>query len=117
MPLEDTSKVDAISTDPKTGFVVLTIFDAWDWSDERIHLLTLQAKLNAYFDFIQSGQIREAYPAAEGRPLAIRVMTKFPLSFSGQEFLQRAATAASQLNVAILHLHLEETASDQQKVC
>jgi hypothetical protein len=68
MPLEDTGKVDAISTEPATGSVVLTIFNAWEWSDERAHLLALQAKLNAYFDFIQSGQIREAYPSTEGRP-------------------------------------------------
>src|SRR5436309_1853148 len=99
MPLEDTSKVDAISTEPGTGSVVLTIFDAWDWSDERTHLLALQAKLNAYFDFIQSGQIREACHSAEGRSLVIQVMTKFPVSLSGEEFLRQAASVASQLNV------------------
>jgi hypothetical protein len=34
------------------------------WSDEWQHLLALQAKLNAYFDFVQSGQIFEVRPEA-----------------------------------------------------
>ena len=42
MPLEDSSKVDAISTDPRTGAVWLTIFDAWDWIEETRHLRALR---------------------------------------------------------------------------
>lgn len=109
MPLDDSGKVDAISTDPRTGAVTLTIFDAWDWIEEPRHLLALQAKLNAYFDFIQSGQLLEAYPAAEDLPLTIQVITKFPLSLSGEELLHRAAIVASELNVAVSHLLLEES--------
>lgn len=107
MPLENTSTVDAISIEPETGAVVLSIFDAWDWSDERAHLSALQAKLNSYFDFIQSGQIRESYPKAQGRQLKIQLVTQAPLTDNGSEFLKRAAMVASELDVIICHLHLK----------
>ncbi len=100
MPLEDTTKVDAISTDP-AGPVNLTIFDAWDWSDERAHLVALQAKFNVYFGFIQSGQLVENYPKAKELPLVIRVITKFPLSQAGEKLIEQAGIAAAQLSIKV----------------
>lgn len=107
MPLEDTTVVDAISTDENAGKVFLTIFDAWDWTEERAHLEALQDKINAYLDFIQSGQISEAYPASAGHKLGIRVITKYPLPIAGVEFLNRAAETAAEIDVAIHHQHLK----------
>ena len=109
MPVDDTAHVDAIGVDRRTGEVVLTVFDAWDWTNEREHLYALQSKLNTYFDFIQSGQINEAYPASLGRRLAIQVATKYPLSASGKDLLRRAAIAASQINVTVRDILLRET--------
>src|ERR1700681_2135590 len=69
MSLDNLEVVDAVGTEKDGGTIVLTIFDAWDWDDRREHLLALQAKLNSYFAFVESGQIYEAYPSAAGRTL------------------------------------------------
>lgn len=86
--------VDAIGTEEETGTVVLSIIDSWDWTNEQAHLEALQAKINAYFDFIESGQLLDAYPAANNRPLRIDVATKYQLADSGIDLLHRAMKAA-----------------------
>jgi len=50
MPIDDLSVVDAISLD-QHGVVNLTIFDAWDWTDEGVHLLAIQEKIKSLFWF------------------------------------------------------------------
>ena len=62
MTLDNLEVVDAVGTERDGGTIVLTLFDAWDWDDQRQHLLALQAKLNAYFGFVESGQIDGVYP-------------------------------------------------------
>jgi hypothetical protein len=103
MSLDNLGVVDAVSTEKDSGTIVLTIFDAWDWDDQREHLLALQAKLNAYFGFVESGQIFEAYPSAVGRTLRIDVISRYPVPDIALTFLEEAAAAASQLNIAITH--------------
>lgn len=57
MALDQLDTIDAAGTDRATGEIVLTIVDAWNWFDEPAHLAALQAKLNAYFGFVEAGQI------------------------------------------------------------
>ena len=80
MSLDNLEAVDAVGTEKDSGTVVLTIFDAWDWDDQTRHLMALQAKLNAYFGFVESGQIYEAYPAAAGKALRLDVISRYPLA-------------------------------------
>jgi hypothetical protein len=103
MSLDNVEVVDATGTERDSGTVVLTIFDAWDWDDQRRHLLALQAKLNAYFGFVESGQIYEADPAAAGRALRIDVVSRYPMPDAALTLLEKAATVASQLGVTITH--------------
>ena len=77
MTLETVETVDAIGIEDATQHAVLTIADSWDWEDERIHLSALQDKLNAYFEFIESGQIWEFYPTAHGKRIRIDVVFRF----------------------------------------
>lgn len=56
MAIDDPAIVDAIGI-VRTGMVVLTILDSWDWEEAKSHLLALQSKLNAYFDFIEEGKL------------------------------------------------------------
>jgi len=91
MALENVHVVDAVGTDTITGVVVLTLVDAWDWRDERTHLAALQAKLNAYFEFVESGQLEENYPEARDRPRRLEVVTKHPVAAAGQRLLDQAA--------------------------
>lgn len=101
MSLDNTNAVDAIGTEIETGNVVLTIADSWDWDNEEQHLQALEDKTDAYLAFIESGEIVEAYPAAQGKTVVIDVVTRYPIPPKGMDFLKRASAAASELGVII----------------
>lgn len=103
MSLDTLDTIDALSDDKDGSGVSLAIIDGWDWSDEARHLFALQAKLNAYFDFVQSGQIFEARPAARGKKLRIDLLTKYPLPEKASKFIGIASQAARQLDIEIAH--------------
>jgi hypothetical protein len=107
MGLENCDVVDAVGTDINTGKIVLSILDSWDWTDERTHLERLQAKLNAYFSFVDSRQIYDDYPDTEGRGLVVDIVGKFPMPDSVSEFLERAATVASTVGVELTYRHVK----------
>jgi Family of unknown function (DUF6572) len=50
----------------------------------------LQAKLNKYLAFVESGEILARYPDAKDRLVAIRVVFKFKPDQEGTAFLDRA---------------------------
>ncbi|MYN00829.1 hypothetical protein GTP41_01825 [Pseudoduganella sp. DS3] len=106
MGLDNCDIVDAVGTDISTGKIVLSVLDSWDWTDESEHLKTLQAKLNAYFSFVDSRQIYEAYPNAEGKGLVVDIVTKFPIPESGMKLLEKAAVVASSVGLELTHRHL-----------
>lgn len=97
--------VDAIDIDKETGAVVLTIFDAQDWEDEREHLLALQAKINAYFSYIQGGELYEEHPQTEGRPLVINIIQRLEAPPAFERFLAAANDVAAPLDISITHQH------------
>lgn len=101
MPLHQPKIVDAIGIEKDTGIVILTIVDSWDWVDEKRHLLALQEKLNAYFNFIESGEICESYPKAAGRKIIIDVIGRFPVPESAASFFAKANQACTDLGVQL----------------
>jgi hypothetical protein len=88
MSIDQTDIVDFISIEDATGRVLLTVSDHLDWSDEHFHMHVLQAKLNTYLRFCESGEIYSAYPQAKGRPIAFLVAAKHPLSLAAREFYE-----------------------------
>ena len=102
MGIDNPTVVDAVSTAKDGSRVHLTIFDADDWSDERAHLFALQAKLNGYFDFVQSGQLFEEYPAAERAPVMIDVF-RVPPSEKAKGLLARADEMSRQLGLKVAY--------------
>ena len=86
MSIEQKDKIDFISTTPENK-VELTISDHLEWDAENNHLLVLQDKLNAYLDFIQSGQILEDYPSAENKEIIICVVMKYAPTEDALTFL------------------------------
>lgn len=107
MGLENCDVVDAVGTDMRDGKIILSILDSWDWSDERAHLKRLQEKLNAYFSFVDSRQIYDDYPDAEGRGLIIDVVARFPIPDSAAEFLERAASVALKVGAELTYRHVK----------
>ena len=101
MGLENVSMVDAVGIEPASDCVVLSIIDSWDWSDERGHLLALQNKLNSYLGFIESGQMNEAYPTADGKSLRIDLISRYPLPTIALNFLNNAKAVAQELAISL----------------
>jgi hypothetical protein len=101
MSLDNSSVVDAVGIEKADGSVVLSIIDSWGWEDESYHLEALQEKLNAYFGFVESGQIYESYPDAVGKALRIDVIGRYPIPTVGIAFLEKASAVASKLQIAI----------------
>lgn len=90
MTIEDAGVVDIVGTDRQTGAVVLTISDHLDWRDGASHLATLQDKINAYLQFIESGELEQSYPNAKDREVRIELVSKHEPSSEGEEFLRKA---------------------------
>ena len=101
MSLEKSTTVDAVGIENGTGWTVLTIADAWDWAHEHDHLHALQDKLNTYFEFVETGQVWDLYPASRGRQLVIDVVSRFPPPESATEFFRKAASVAAELNILL----------------
>ena len=101
MGLYSLDVVDAVGTETASGCVVLSIFDSWDWSDEREHLLALQSKFNSYFAFVESGQLHETYPASEGKSLRIDLISRYPLPIVAVDFLNIAEATAMELAISL----------------
>jgi hypothetical protein len=88
--VENPNVIDAVGTDRVTGDVVLTITDHLEWDDGDEHVLVLQAKINRYLDFIQSGELLEQYPKAQGKRVRMELICRFSPSARGTRFLTRA---------------------------
>jgi hypothetical protein len=89
MSVEEAESIDVISVDKQTGEVILTVSDHMDWEDGLKHQTILQAKLNAYLRFVESGEILQRYPKAKDRRVVFCVVFKFAPNHQGQEFLAR----------------------------
>jgi hypothetical protein len=92
MTIDQSTVIDTLGVDRITGHVVLTIIDSLDWTDEKTHLLLLENKINAYLRFIESGEINDAYPDANGRRVLIRIACLFDLPDCAREFVESART-------------------------
>lgn len=87
MSVEQLDKVDLMSIDKENETLVLTILDALEWDDQEVHLFTLQSKINAYLEFIRTGEVYKAEPEAKGMRMAIEVMFKYQPHAAALAFL------------------------------
>lgn len=90
MSVENADVVDIISTDKRSGDIHLTVSDHLDWSDSTGHQVLLQAKLNKYLAFVESGEILERYPHTKGKRIALKIVFKFKPDAEGRKFLTKA---------------------------
>ena len=103
MAIDQPETIDAAGTDRETGEIILTIVDAWNWTNEQSHLSALQAKLNAYFGFIESGQIAELEPAWRQVGTKIDVIFRSSPPPPALALLKTAEFVARPLGVKITH--------------
>lgn len=108
MSLENIKTIDAAGIEKESNCVVLTIADSWPWHDEQAHLLALQAKLNAYFCFIENEEIWQSYPYAVGRQVVIDIVTRFQMPEAGVRLVEAASAIARELKVEVRTSYLPE---------
>ena len=63
MSVTDDTVVDGIAVNDNKKTLIMLITDHLDWQKENeyVHLMMLQAKINAYVDFIESKQYTNVY--------------------------------------------------------
>lgn len=103
MSVEQLDVVDVICIDKETGHVILTISDHLDWSNTIEHQTVLQAELNKYLAFVESGEILIRYPDAKDRPVAIKVVFKYKPDQQGWQFLVRAKEVIESAGFSLRH--------------
>ena len=106
MAIDNTDKIDVISINTRTDYVVLTISDHLDWSDEYAHLILLQEKLNHYVAFVESGEIYEVYPKAKGRKIVIQVVKKYSFPEIAEDFMKLAKEAIKDIPMELESTYL-----------
>jgi hypothetical protein len=99
MSIQKADVVDAVGIENDAGEVILTLADPEDWSDERNHLLLLQAKLNAYLRFVESGELMDVYPQAQGRHVSIDVVFRCAVPEVALQFLEQARSAVESAGI------------------
>ncbi len=102
MSVEQNDVIDVIGVHQETGFLILTIADHLDWEDTDLHLELLQEKINLYFAAVETGGLLKLYPDAAGRTIVIDIVTQYPVSEVGAEFIKTAAEVAKQLEITIV---------------
>ena len=91
MAVDNPDVIDAVGTCRQSGDVVLTIADHLPWDEPNEHLAALQAKINRYLEFIESGQLVEEYSNAKpGVGVRIEIVFKYAPSRDGESFLDFA---------------------------
>ena len=65
--------VDLITPDDATGEVVLVMLEERPWGGEAEQLRQLEAKFNAYLEYVLGGHMSKQYPQYEGRPVRLQL--------------------------------------------
>jgi hypothetical protein len=108
MSIDQLDKIDIISTTPQ-GEVVLHVADHLEWENEKEHILLLQDKINAYLQYIESGQVLDDYPNAKNNKVAIEVVFKHAPPGSILTYLEQFKKVVENLGVLFLwHFHNTE---------
>jgi hypothetical protein len=99
--------IDWLGIEKDTGYVVLTIVDDLDWTDEHSHLLALQDKLNRYLAFIESGEVFDRLledvkrPVVRDTPIKVSILAKFPPPARAREFIEHAQSTFMDAGFAL----------------
>lgn len=88
MKVEQTSVSDFTYIDRETGIVHLVITDHLKWDGE--HLVVVHEKINCYLSFIESGEVFDMLPEAEGKKIQIELITKYKPTEEALQIFGRA---------------------------
>lgn len=90
MSILEIDKIDIVATRPDSAVVKLVIADHLTWDDFEKHASLLQAKINTYLEFIDSGQLeRTVGQERKDLDVHIRVALQHPPNVPAKEFLEQ----------------------------
>jgi Family of unknown function (DUF6572) len=105
MAIDQLNVVDFAATNPTLNQVVLVISDHLEWTDDdesnKLHMYLLQQKVNAYLEFVESGEIYRSYPKAVGKSIVINVVAKFPMNNKVATFFEKVRSIVLKLGYDI----------------
>lgn len=100
MSVLDYDKIDAIAED-KDQNVVLLLADHLDWEREYEHLKILQNKVNAYIQFVESGQIWEIRPKCKGNKVIFDIRFKHSVTTNCLKLINNITEVVKPLNIEL----------------
>lgn len=65
--------VDLVTEDPATGEIVLVMLEERPWGSDPEQLRQLEAKFNAYLEYVLGGHMAKQYPAYADRPVRFQL--------------------------------------------
>ena len=101
MSVTELDKVDAMAKSMDEKELIFLISDHLDWSDEYTHLVTLQDKINAYLEFIESKQYAETYPKNTFDSYVIEIHFLYGMSENCFKFLDTVANQLEDMDIKI----------------
>jgi hypothetical protein len=107
MSVDQRKVVDAIGTSKADGHIILTISDHLPFDGDAARFVMLQDKLNDYLDFLESGEIYDTYPAANGRPIEISIRFQHAPDQRGLAFLHTAEQTIRDAGFTLTYIFTE----------
>jgi hypothetical protein len=105
MSITETKVVDIIAVPEwEPDSVVLVITDHLQWGNKAQqgeHLLLLQEKINTYIAFIESGELLQSYPPAQGKNPKIRINGLYELPEQGETFIDSVTEVLKGMGIGM----------------
>jgi hypothetical protein len=108
MSIAKHDEIDIMFRDDE-GHGVLVIVDHLDWEefDEDDHLVLLQAKINTYLTFVETGQLLKARPDWKGLPIVVQVDAMCEPNKKALIFYRSAGKTVAEAGVSLV-LHVPD---------
>lgn len=103
MSIAETDTIDIVASRPDSDVVQLVIADHLAWDDIDAHTRQLQAKINTYIAFVESGQLsRLKEPAIPPSPvIRIVIAAQHTPPMAASDFLDRARTLLAGISIGL----------------
>lgn len=103
MSIAETDTVDIVAARPDSDVVQLVIADHLAWDDVDAHTRQLQAKINTYIAFVESGQLSrlEEPPIPRSPVIRIVIAAQHAPPDAAAEFLDRARAFLAGMEIGL----------------
>ncbi|GAA4566498.1 DUF6572 domain-containing protein [Planotetraspora kaengkrachanensis] len=94
--IENPEVIDIISLTPDSDVIEIHMVQTVEWGGKGDQVLLIQDKLNAYLNFLLSGQLAEQAPAHAELPWRIVLFCQSEPPLEVRDFVEKAAPVAAE---------------------